>query len=154
MFEWLTETPYAAWVRESWGWPLALTIHAFGNAVIVAFSFIMGMRLIGMFRTIPYTSPLKLFRTSAAFAAQVFSGFTLWMTADKYPCIGHVRGEILPASRRHPDLLFPERHAARGAAWASGKVSQLACALSGYGLGMGLGPDHGCLTAYLGALYS
>ena len=31
MLEWLTNTQYAVWVRESWGWPFALTLHAFGN---------------------------------------------------------------------------------------------------------------------------
>jgi hypothetical protein len=42
MFEWLEATSLAIWVKESWGWPLALTFHAFGSATMVGFSFIMG----------------------------------------------------------------------------------------------------------------
>jgi nitrite reductase/ring-hydroxylating ferredoxin subunit len=53
VLEWLTSTPYADWVRESWGWPLALTVHAFGTATVVGFIFIIGLRLLGLFRTIP-----------------------------------------------------------------------------------------------------
>ena len=60
MFEWLEATSVAIWVKESWGWPLALTIHAFGSALMVGFSFIMGLRLIGLFRTIPPSSLQKL----------------------------------------------------------------------------------------------
>ena len=35
MLDWITNTDYATWVRQSWGWALALTFHAFGNAIIV-----------------------------------------------------------------------------------------------------------------------
>ena len=34
VLEWLANSPYAMWVDESWGWPLALTIHALGMAVL------------------------------------------------------------------------------------------------------------------------
>ena len=34
MFDWLESTSLALWVKESWGWPLALTIHTFGSATI------------------------------------------------------------------------------------------------------------------------
>jgi hypothetical protein len=29
VLDWLAHTPYAEWVNQSWGWPLALTVHAF-----------------------------------------------------------------------------------------------------------------------------
>jgi hypothetical protein len=81
VLEWLTNTPYADWVRESWGWPLALTIHAFGTATVVGFIFIIGLRLFGLFKTIPYTALNSLFPFIwIAIALQVMSGFTLWMT--------------------------------------------------------------------------
>ena len=35
MLEFLNNTEYAQWVRESLGWPIALTIHAFGTATVV-----------------------------------------------------------------------------------------------------------------------
>jgi hypothetical protein len=81
VLEWLTTTPYADWVRESWGWPLALTIHAFGTATVVGFTIIIGLRLFGLFRTIPFTGLNSLFPFIwFAIALQIASGFTLWMT--------------------------------------------------------------------------
>ena len=42
MLEALSETEYATWVRESlWGWPMSLTVHAFGNAAVIGLSFII-----------------------------------------------------------------------------------------------------------------
>jgi len=68
-------------VRESWGWALALTVHAFGNAIVVGLVLIMAMRLFGLFRTIPYTALPKLFPFIwVAICFQVASGFTLWMS--------------------------------------------------------------------------
>lgn len=81
MLEWLGTTEYSQWVRESWGWALALTVHAFGNAVVVGLVLIMAMRLFGLFRTIPYTALPKLFPfVWVAIVFQVASGFTLWMS--------------------------------------------------------------------------
>ena len=81
MLEWLETTAYADWVRESWGWPLALTVHAFGTATVVGIIFIIGLRLLGLFRTIPFTSLSKLFPVIwIAVVCQVASGFTLWMS--------------------------------------------------------------------------
>jgi hypothetical protein len=81
VFEWLQHTEYSMWVRESWGWALALTVHAFGNATVVGLVFIMAMRLFGLFRTIPYTALPKLFPFIwTAIVFQFASGFTLWMS--------------------------------------------------------------------------
>jgi hypothetical protein len=81
VFEWLSHTAYSSWVRESWGWALALTIHAFGNAIVVGLVFIMALRLFGLFKTIPYTSLPKLFPFIwVAICFQIYSGFTLWMS--------------------------------------------------------------------------
>jgi hypothetical protein len=81
VLEWLADTPYAAWVRESWGWPIALTIHAFGTATVVGFIFVMALRLLGLFRTIPYASLSSFFPVIwIAIAFQFVSGFTLWMS--------------------------------------------------------------------------
>ena len=81
MFDWLAATQYSQWVRESWGWALALTVHAFGNAIVVGLVLIMAMRLFGLFKTIPYTSLPKLFPFIwVAICFQAASGFTLWMS--------------------------------------------------------------------------
>jgi len=83
----LAQTPYATWVRESlWGWPLSLTLHAFGNAAVVGLIFIISLRLLGFFRTIPYASLSKLFPIIwIAIVVQALSGASLWMTKpDQY----------------------------------------------------------------------
>ena len=53
MLEWLANSPFAMWVDESWGWPLALTIHALGMATVVGFMAIIGLRLLGAFPNMP-----------------------------------------------------------------------------------------------------
>jgi hypothetical protein len=83
VLEWLENTEFSAWTRgESlWGWPFALTVHAFGTAVVIGFILIMSLRLFGFFETIPYASLRRLFPVIwVAFVLQFLSGFTLWMT--------------------------------------------------------------------------
>ena len=81
MLEWLTHTPYAEWVNQSWGWPLALTVHAFGTATVVGVMFIIGLRLVGLFGPILYAAMNKLMPfVWVAVAFQIMSGVTLWMT--------------------------------------------------------------------------
>jgi predicted ABC-type exoprotein transport system permease subunit len=78
---WLEGSQFAALVRsELWGWPLALTIHAFGTALVVGFVLIISLRLLGLFRAIPYGALNRLFPVIwAALVLQFLSGFTLWM---------------------------------------------------------------------------
>jgi hypothetical protein len=81
VLEWLESTQYSAWITgELWGWPLALTVHAFGTALVVGFIFIIGLRLLGLFETIPYASLDRLFPVIwVAVALQFLSGLVLWM---------------------------------------------------------------------------
>src|SRR4030095_8124150 len=79
--EWLVHTPYAEWVHQSWGWPIALTFHAFGTATIVGLMAIISLRMLGLFRTIPYSAVQWLIPFIwVALVVQVASGLTLWMT--------------------------------------------------------------------------
>jgi hypothetical protein len=81
VLDWLAHTQYAEWVNQSWGWPFALTIHAFGTATVVGLMFIIGLRLLGLFQTIPYSALNKLIPLIwIAVACQILSGITLWMT--------------------------------------------------------------------------
>jgi glucan phosphoethanolaminetransferase (alkaline phosphatase superfamily) len=82
MLEWLEYTPLALWVKESWGWPFALTLHSFGSAVMVSFGIIMALRLLlGVFKTIPASSFIKLIPFIwVSLAGQAVSGILLWMT--------------------------------------------------------------------------
>lgn len=82
MLEWLENTSFAAWVREDvWGWPVALTLHALGTALVIGFILIISLRLLGLFRMIPVTSLSRLFPVIwAALVLQFLSGFALWMS--------------------------------------------------------------------------
>jgi len=81
VIQWLANSPYALWVNQSYGWPLALTIHAFGNAIVVGFMAIIALRLFGFFPGIPYSSLRSLIPYIwISIVFQAFSGFTLWMT--------------------------------------------------------------------------
>ena len=81
MLEWLESTQFSAWIRgELWGWPLALTLHAFGTALVIGFILIIALRLLGLFKMIPYTLLDRLFPVVwAALVLQFVSGFMLWM---------------------------------------------------------------------------
>jgi hypothetical protein len=82
VLEWLENNPFSAWVRNDlWGWPVVLTIHEFGTALVIGFIFIIGLRLLGLFPLFPYTSLNRLFPVIwAALVLQFVSGFVLWMT--------------------------------------------------------------------------
>ena len=141
VLNWLEHTSYAEWVNQSWGWPLALTIHAFGTATVVGLTFIIGLRLFGLFRTIPYTSMNKLlpFIWFAA-ACQIISGVTLWLTKP---------GQYLA------DGMFERTMKQEAASWeANGAVSsrgrKLVSATCLLWAAVTIG---GRLTAYLGSLY-
>ena len=97
MLDAIQNTPYATWVRESWGWPFALTFHAFGNAIVVGLIFIIAMRLFGLFRTIPYTSLSKLIPFIwTGVVVQVLSGGTLWASKPaKYMADGMFQWKLI-----------------------------------------------------------
>jgi hypothetical protein len=78
---WLEGSQFSALVRsELWGWPLALTVHAFGTALVIGFVLIISLRLMGLFSAIPYGALNRLFPVIwAALVLQFLSGFTLWM---------------------------------------------------------------------------
>ena len=81
MFDWLETTSLAVWVKVSWGWPLALTIHAFGSATIVGFSFIIFLRSFGLLQTIPPPALMSLLPYIwVCVVLQACSGFLLWLT--------------------------------------------------------------------------
>jgi hypothetical protein len=82
VFAGLENSQLSALMRtELWGWPLALTLHEFGTALVLGFIFIICLRLMGIFETIPYTSLKRLFPVIwTAVVLQFLTGFVLWMT--------------------------------------------------------------------------
>lgn len=57
LLNWLEATSYSEWILTSpVGWPLLLSIHAFGLAIIVGVVFSLNLRILGLYDTIPYTA--------------------------------------------------------------------------------------------------
>jgi hypothetical protein len=158
VLETIGNSGYADWVRESWGWPIALTIHAFGTATVVGLTFIIGLRLLGVFRSIPYKSLNWLFPIIwIAIVFQVLSGFTLWTTKpDKY--LGEWVFDIKITSVIIGIIVtaFFQRTVKREAdAWqAAGTVSSRAVVFVAVTVVLWTVVNvAGRLTAYLGTLY-
>jgi len=82
VLSWLEGSRVSDWMRaELWGWPLALTLHEFGTAVVVGFVLIIWLRLIGLCETISIASLNRLFPVIwIGFVLQLLTGFALWMT--------------------------------------------------------------------------
>jgi hypothetical protein len=78
----LESSQFSAWLRtELWGWPLVLTLHVLGTAVVIGLIFVISLRFLGLFETIPYRSLNRLFPVVwIALVVQVLTGFALWMT--------------------------------------------------------------------------
>lgn len=158
LLDWLANSSYATWVNESAGWPLALTIHAFGVAIVIGFMFIIGLRLMGLFRTIPYTSLNRLIPLVwIAVLFQFCSGFTLWMSKpEQYLTDGMFEIKFTLVIVACIVMAFFHGTMRReAAAWqAAGKVSprgvKLVAASCVLWAAVVIG---GRLTAYLGSLY-
>jgi hypothetical protein len=146
------------WVNQSSGWPIALTIHAFGTAIVVGFMAIIALRLVGFFPGIPYTSLNSLFPYMwVAILFQAVSGATLWMTKPAQ-YLGDGMFEVkftLVIVSAIVLAIFQRTMNEEAAKW------DLAGAVSPRGLKIGLASAvlwagvtiGGRLTAYLGSLY-
>jgi hypothetical protein len=158
VLETLANSPFAMWVDESWGWPLALTIHALGMATVVGLMAIIGLRLVGAFPSMPYTALGKLIPLIwIAVVFQAISGFTLWVTKPAQ-YLGDVMFDTKFALVIIASLVMVYFHVTyrrEVAAWeAAGtvtsrgiKITAAACLLwAAVTIG-------GRLTAYLGSLY-
>lgn len=158
MLDWIQNTSYATWVRESWGWPYALTLHAFGNAVVVGLIFIICLRVLGLFRTIPYTSLNRLIPIIwIAIAVQAYSGFTLWSSKPaKYLSDGMFQWKfILVIVGVVMTWYFHSTMKRETASWqAKGKVTSRGVQIvAATALVWAAVLVAGRLTAYLGQLY-
>lgn len=60
---WIENTALAEWVRVSiWGYPMMITLHALGLAIMVGLSVILSLRVLGLFTAIPYRSLYRLLK--------------------------------------------------------------------------------------------
>ena len=78
--EWLESTALAEWVRTSLvGYPLVLTEHSIGMAIMVGLAAVVDLRLVGWFERIPYASLDDVLRVAwYGLAANVITGIALF----------------------------------------------------------------------------
>lgn len=78
--EWIEASSLAEWVRISIsGYPMMITLHSVGLAIMVGLALAIDMRLLGKFRSIPFSS-LRTFFTVAwiGFLVNFLSGAALF----------------------------------------------------------------------------
>lgn len=82
LLNWLESTSYAQWILTSIpGWPLMLTIHAIGLAIILGVVFALNLRLLGFYESIPYTALHDLMRIAwIGIVLNVITGLSIFMT--------------------------------------------------------------------------
>ena len=78
---WLESTAYSQWIVAGLtGWPLMLSMHAVGLALIVGIMFTLNLRVFGYFKPIPYSALSGLMSIGwVGIAMNVFSGLSLFM---------------------------------------------------------------------------
>ena len=80
MLEWLEYTSLSIWVAESiWGYPIMLSLHIIGLAVVVGIFTVYNFRLLGLFNSLEFEPFLDFFRLAwFGLLVNFVSGFTLF----------------------------------------------------------------------------
>ena len=80
MFSWLENTSVALWVGESlWGYPVLLSLHAVGLAIVVGIFSVRDLRLLGLFTGLQPAAFLPLTKFALiGFIINAISGFLLF----------------------------------------------------------------------------
>jgi hypothetical protein len=80
LMEWIESTGLAAFVRESlWGYPIILTSHGVGMAIVIGIMVMIDLRLLGFAPRIPLDAISKLFVVGwIGVALNVVSGLMLF----------------------------------------------------------------------------
>ena len=82
LLEALNNSALSIYMRESlWGYPIALTCHAIGMGLLVGVVSILDLRVLGVFRTIPYPGLNKWFPVIlVGFLVNLISGTLLYLS--------------------------------------------------------------------------
>jgi hypothetical protein len=86
IFTWLESTPLALWISESlWGYPIALTCHGIGMAIMVGLVVMVDLRCIGCFKMLSLDNLRQILVIAwVGFALNVISGFSLFSAQASY----------------------------------------------------------------------
>jgi uncharacterized membrane protein len=153
--QWLESTSYSDWILTSpWGWPIILSAHAIGLAIIVGVMISLNLRLLGLYGSIPYTAVHDLMNIAwVGIAINVFTGLSLFGAqattyVTNYPFLVKISFIILGII----NLVMMQKTLRReAAAWqAAGAVPQNGRMLAGTSLAFWLiAVVAGRLIAYL-----
>lgn len=132
---WLESTAYAQWILISIpGWPLMLTLHAIGLAIILGVVFALNLRLLGFYETIPYTALPALMRIAwIGIVLNVATGVSIFMTqATSYVTSGPFLLKISLIVLGIVNLVYTQKTLKReGAAWqTAGSAPPMATGLA------------------------
>lgn len=155
MLSWMETTAYSEWIVAGLvGWPLMLSMHAIGLAIIVGIMFTLNLRMLGYFKPIPYVALNDLMAFGwIGIALNVFSGFSLFMAqatfyVTSFPFLVKITFIILGIA----NLYYTQKILKRDAAgWdAADAVPQISMILAGSSLAFWiLAVVGGRLIAYL-----
>lgn len=84
---WVEQTSIAQWVAASlYGYPIMITLHSLGLAIMVGISIALCLRMLGLFRLLPVDSLKGFFKIAwIGFIVNTISGTALWsMQAVSY----------------------------------------------------------------------
>ena len=157
MLSWLESTAYSEWIVAGLvGWPLMLSMHAVGLAIVVGILFALNMRMLGYFKPIPYVALSELMTYSwIGIALNVFSGFSLFMAQatfyiTNFPFLAKITFIVLGIVNVHYTQRVLKREAAEWDAADNDTVPQMSLLLAGSSLAFWiLAVVGGRLIAYL-----
>ncbi|MDA9108939.1 hypothetical protein N9X63_04190 [Woeseiaceae bacterium] len=80
MFEWLEYSILSIWVGESlWGYPIMLSFHVVGLAIVVGIFTVFNFRILGLFESIEYIAFVDFFKLAwFGLILNASSGFALF----------------------------------------------------------------------------
>ena len=157
MLTWMESTAYSEWIVAGLvGWPLMLSMHAVGLAIVVGILFALNMRMLGYFKPIPYVALSELMTYSwIGIALNVFSGFSLFMAqatfyVTNFPFLAKITFIVLGIANVHYTQRVLKREAAGWDAADTDTVPQMSLLLAGSSLAFWiLAVVGGRLIAYL-----
>ena len=139
LLTWMEATGYSEWIlTSSTGWPLMLTIHAVGLAIVVGVIFSLNLRVLGLYGGIPYTALHDLLGIAwIGIVLNILTGFSIFMTqASSYVTSLPFIIKITFIALGIANLVYTRKVLRREAAsWqAAGAVPTLGIALAGSSL--------------------
>jgi hypothetical protein len=81
VLDYLSQTALILWVAESdWGYPIVLTLHSIGMALVVGILFMFDLRILGLARRIPFQTFERFFPIAwTGFVVNLVSGTLLFL---------------------------------------------------------------------------